>query len=99
MIGPEFLAARANAGDLLGISAAVVYMHKMHVQPDQIETSEQLVNRFNEIFKSYEEETVIAVSHETAIRAFMEAMSGYDVLFKSFASDLLYADFIVLERK
>jgi len=99
MIGPEFLAARANAGDLLGISAAVVYMRKMHIQPDQIETPAQLVNRFDEIFKSYEEETVIAVSHEPSIRAFMEAMSGYDVLFKSFESDLLYADFIVLERK
>lgn len=99
MIGPEYIASRANSSELLGIPAAAVYMQKMHAQHDQIEASEQLVTRFNEIFSSYQEDSVIAVSHEPAIMCFLNAVKDFSVLYKSFEQDLYYADFIVLEKK
>lgn len=99
MIGPELIASRANAGSLLGIPAAAVYMQKMHDQPVQIETPEQLVNRFNEIFNSYAEDTVIAVSHEPALNTFIKSIKGFNTVFKSFDRSFDYADFIILEKE
>jgi len=98
VIAPELIASKANASDLLGIPAAAVYMQKMHYQPVQIETGEQLVNRFNELFNTLPQETVIAVSHEPAINAFIKYVLGFKVLYKSYDQSLGYADFIVLEK-
>lgn len=99
MISPEYIASRANSSELLGIPAAAIYMQKMHAQPDQIETPDQLVTRFNELFNTIKEETVIAISHEPAIMCLLNAVKDFSVLYKSFEQDLYYADFIVLEKK
>jgi broad specificity phosphatase PhoE len=97
--GVELVAARANASKIFGIPEAAIYMQKVQSLNLEIETPEQTYLRFKEIFNSINAQTIIAVSHEPAIRIFLDRVQGLNIIFKSFQHVCGFADFIVIDNQ
>ncbi len=65
----------------------------------EVETSDQVFNRWTKLIKDFKAKNVIIVSHECSLEAFLSKQKGYTVIRKSFKKYFNYGDFAILTKK
>lgn len=79
------------------ISSAKIYLELDDYKKYSVESPVELFERFDNIMKKYSQNTIVIVSHEGTLEAFLRVQNNYSLVYKTFDQFFDYGDYAILK--